>query len=178
MPDWLITLVSNFKKEIFTVKSMLIMLTFFSSFFVVPAEVRIKFDEVIKIPFSYEIALFAVSFILCSFIYYVIVKLTICLNNFHNKKKLNKERNELLLLIDSLDENERSIISYLLHSGRRYISFEAENIPEHVNKLINKELINQSGYPSMFDTKCHFMLDPSFEKFIRNELKQININNN
>lgn len=171
MPDWLITLVSNFKKEIFTVKSMLIMLTFFSSFFVVPAEVRIKFDEVIKIPFSYEIALFAVSFILCSFIYYVIVK-------FCNKKKLNKKRNELLSLIDSLDENENGIISYLLYSGYPYISFEAENIPKHVKTLINKGIIIQSSYPMMFDTECRFMLSSSFKKFIKNELKQININNN
>ncbi|OTP93788.1 super-infection exclusion protein B [Gilliamella apicola] len=171
MPDWLITLVSNFKKEIFTVKSMLIMLTFFSSFFVVPAEVRIKFEEVIKIPFSYEIALFAVSFILCSFIYYVIVK-------FYNKKKLNKKRNELLSLIDSLDKKEKGIISYLLYSGYPYISFEAKKIPESVNKLINKGIIIQSSYPMMFDTECRFMLNSSFETFIRNELKQININNN
>ncbi|OCG12651.1 super-infection exclusion protein B [Gilliamella apicola] len=171
MPDWLITLVSNFKKEIFTVKSMLIMFTFFSSFFVVPAEVRIKFEEVIKIPFSYEIALFAVSFILCSFIYYVIVK-------FYNKKKLNKKRNELLSLIDSLDKKEKGIISYLLYSGYPYISFEAKKIPESVNKLINKGIIIQSSYPMMFDTECRFMLNSSFETFIRNELKQININNN
>lgn len=171
MPDWLITLVSSLKKDIFTVKSMLIMLTFFSSFFVVPAELRIKFDEVIKIPFSYEIALFAASFILCGFVYYVIVKLKNCLRNFYNKKKLNKKRNELLSLIQSLDQKELNVISYLLYSGYPYISFEAEKIPKHVKKLIGKGLIIQSGYPMMFNTKCRFMLNSSFEKFIKNELK-------
>ncbi|OCG47479.1 hypothetical protein A9G35_03820 [Gilliamella sp. Choc5-1] len=178
MPDWLVTIVSIFRKDIFSLKSMLIVLVSLCIFFIVPTEIQIKFSEKVKIPFSYEIAVFATSFILCSFIYSVVINFKKFYTNFSNKKQLNKERNELVLLINSLNKSEKEVIAYLLHSGYPYISFEAEKIPKHVIKLINKGVIIQCGFPRTFDTECRFVLDPSFEKFIRKEIKKNNTDNN